>query len=56
MKEIILDLRSIPKDNEWVDTPARYNLESIILDYEGKVIRVKITEVKQQALLEGLEG
>ncbi len=52
MKELVLDLRELdtgdPENNaELVDLPARTKMESMLLDYAGKVIRVKITVIKQ---------
>ena len=51
MKEIILDLRSIGEDGDyWADSPARIELEEIMLDHSGKKIRVKITVVKEKQI------
>ncbi len=52
MKELILDLREMntgdPEDDaELADIPARTEMESMLLDYAGKVIRVKVTVIKQ---------
>jgi len=52
MKELILDLRDMdtgdPEDNaEFADMPARTEMESMLLDYAGKVIRVKATVINQ---------
>ena len=46
MKEIIADLREVETDDEVSDHPARVELESLLHDYKGKVIRIRITEVK----------
>jgi len=45
MRELILDLQDVPKEGEdqWSDSPARAEIENAILDYAGKIIRVKIT-------------
>lgn len=44
MKELLLDLTGIKYEGEeWTDSPARAWLESEVLKYTGKVIRVKIT-------------
>ena len=51
MKEMILDLRELdtgdPEDNaELADIPARTEMESMLLDYAGKRIRIRITTIK----------
>ena len=50
MKSLILDLRTITQEvgDEWVDSPARLELENAVLDYAGKVIEVKITIKKDK--------
>ena len=54
MKELILDLRPLGNSDsdepeaEWADLPARFYIESALLDFAGKVIRVRITVLKER--------
>ena len=54
MKELILDLRPLADDDElggeFVDMPERIQLEELILDYSGKVIRIKVYVVAPSRL------
>ena len=48
-KEVILDLREIDPDDftdVWPDSLAHSTIENAVLDFAGKVVRVKITVVK----------
>ena len=48
-KELLLDLRNIPKDGGDVlaDSPAFNAMSHMLLDYAGKYIRVKITVLRR---------
>lgn len=52
MKEMIVDLRLVRQDDDGeyniADHPEHIELERIMFDYAGKVIRIKITEIKKQ--------
>lgn len=50
MKEIIADLRMISDSDgdKLVDHGIIQQLESTLLDYAGKVIKIKITEIKDK--------
>jgi len=47
MKTLILDLRTISFDggDEWADSPARYAITNALLEYAGRIIKVKITKI-----------
>lgn len=49
MKEIIVDLRDVEytAGESWSDSNARAEIENAVLDFAGKVIRVKITWIKR---------
>jgi len=49
MKEIILDLRDVEyiAGETWADSVARSELENAVLDFAGRVIRLKITVIKR---------
>ena len=53
MKELILDLRDVDEDivGTWADSIARFDIENTLLNYAGKIIRVKITETASSVLL-----
>jgi len=51
MKELILDLRGMDTgcpeyDAELADMPARIEMENMLLDHAGKIIRVKVTVMR----------
>ena len=53
MRELIADLRTIASEDnvngeELVDHGIVQQLENVLLDYTGKVIRIRITEVARQ--------
>jgi len=47
MKDMIFDLRGLDTDeSEWEDHPARIQLENMLLDNKGKIIRVRVMQVR----------
>ena len=44
MKEYIIDLRTLSEDE--IDSPAKVEMENMLLDHAGVVIRVKVTQIK----------
>lgn len=49
MKQIICDMRGVNYDEipeTWADSDARIYVENLMLKYQGKIIRVTITEVR----------
>ena len=55
MEEIIADLRNLRSitnedGDELVDHGIIQQLESVLLDYTGKIIRIRITKISPQTL------
>ena len=51
MKEIMADLRMIKTSDDVADHPSRAELESLLHEFMGKVIRLKITTVRTKKTL-----
>ena len=45
MKQIIIDLRDCEDEEQVSDSHGRVELESMLRDYIGKIVKVRFTEV-----------
>ncbi|KKL85974.1 hypothetical protein LCGC14_1949330 [marine sediment metagenome] len=50
MREVVLDLTDIGEamPETFADSPAKAQMDNILLDYTGKIIRVRVTEVRKR--------